>query len=74
MTRPYENLINAIVLQAVKDYRDDIKRLKKNTTNTDAMSTAMEIERFFHSAWYQTITSVDGDYLIQKLREEAKSK
>ena len=29
MTRPYENLINAIILQAVKDYRDALKRLKK---------------------------------------------
>ena len=74
MISPYENLINAIVLQAVKDYRDALKRLKKKPQNTDAMSTAMEIEQFFHSAWYQTITSVDGDYLIQKLREEAKSK
>lgn len=51
MTRPYENLINAIILQAVKDYRDALKRLKKKPQNTDAMSTAMEIERFFHSAW-----------------------
>jgi len=59
MTRPYENLINAIVLQAVKDYRDALKRPEEKTTEyTDAMSTAMEIERFFHSAWYQTITSV----------------
>ncbi len=29
MTDPYENLANAIVLQAVKDYRDALKRLKK---------------------------------------------
>ena len=29
MTDPYENLANAIVLQAVKDYRDSLKRLKK---------------------------------------------
>ena len=27
MTDPYENLVNAIVLQAVKDYRDALKRL-----------------------------------------------
>ena len=37
MTRPYENLINAIVLQAVKDYRDALKRLKKKPQNTEAM-------------------------------------
>lgn len=30
MTDPYENLANAIVLQAVKDYRDSLKRLKRS--------------------------------------------
>jgi hypothetical protein len=73
MTDPYENLANAIVLQAVKDYRDALKRLKKKPGNQAAMSDAMECERFFSSGWYKALTSVDGEYLIQKLREEAKS-
>ncbi len=64
---------NAIVLQAVKDYRDALKRLKKKPGNQAAMSDAMECERFFRSGWYKALTSVDGEYLIQKLREEAKS-
>lgn len=72
MADPYENLANAIVLQAVKDYRDALKRLKKKPGNQAAMSVAMECERFFRSGWYKTLTSVDGEYLIQKLREEAK--
>ena len=73
MTDPYENLANAIVLQAVKDYRDALKRLKKKPRNQAAMSDAMECERLFRSGWYKALTSVDGEYLIQKLREEAKS-
>ncbi|MGN8773040.1 hypothetical protein [Candidatus Weimeria sp. HCP3S3_B5] len=73
MTDPYENLANAIVLQAVKDYRDALKRLKKKPGNQAAMSDVMECERFFRSGWYKALTSVDGEYLIQKLREEAKS-
>ena len=73
MTDPYENIANAIILQAVKDYRDALKRLKKKSGNQAAMSDAMECERFFHSGWYKALTSVDGEYLIQKLREEAKS-
>lgn len=36
MTDPYENLANAIVLQAVKDYRDALKRLKKKPGNQAA--------------------------------------
>ena len=73
MTDPYENLANAIVLQAVKDYRDALKRLKKKPGKQAAMSDALESERFFRSGWYTALTSVDGEYLIQKLREEAKS-
>ena len=41
MADPYENLANAIVLQAVKDYRDAIKRLKKKSSNQVAMADGM---------------------------------
>lgn len=73
MLDPYENLASAIVLQAVKDYRDVLKRLKKKPSNKAAMSDAMKCEHFFRSGWYKTLTSIDGEYLITKLREEARS-
>lgn len=74
MTDPYERLANAIIISAVRDYRSALKRLKKNPRSRDAMQEAMECERFFHSRWYSTLTAVDGDYLIDRLREEARSK
>ena len=74
MSDPYENLANAIVLQAVKDYRNALKRLKKKSGNKAAMADALECARVFRSGWYKTLTSVDGEYLITKLREEAKPK
>ena len=58
---PYENLANAIILQAVKDYR-----------LTDNKSELEEIERFFHSDWFSVLTSLDPDLLIQKLRKEKR--
>lgn len=70
----YEHLANAIIIQAVKDYRSALKRLRKKRGNRDAMSDAMECERFFRSEWYKSLTGVDGEFLIKKLREEAKSK
>ena len=70
----YENLANIIILQAAKDYRSALKRIKMNPTNKDAMSSAMECERFFRSGWYSALTSVNGEYLIDKLREEVMSK
>lgn len=71
MTSPYENFANAIILQAVKDYRRALKLLSKNPHNRSAMAAVNEMERFFRSDWYETLTSVDGEMLIRKLREEA---
>lgn len=56
---PYEELANAIVLEAVKDYRlhDDERELAS-------------IERFFRSGWFSTLTSINPEMLISKLRKE----
>jgi len=67
---PYEKLANAIVLQAVSDYRAALKKVKKNSNNRDAIDGALQIEKFFRSEWYQTLTSLEGEYLIEKLRKE----
>ncbi len=67
----YEKLANAIILQAVKDYRGALKILKKRPENISAKSTKDEVERFFRSGWYQVLTEVDGEMLIRRLQEEA---
>lgn len=70
MMTPYENLANAIVLQAAKDYRTALKCLKVNPNNRDALADKNEVERFFRSGWYSVLTSVDGEMLIAKLKAE----
>lgn len=67
---PYENLANAIIITACDDYRMALKKIRRNPNNKEAMSEAMELERFFHSPWYSTLTSVDGDFIIRKIRTE----
>ena len=67
---PYERLANAIILQAASDYRRDLKKIKKNPQNRDVMNEVLQIEKFFRSPWYQVLTTVDGEFLIQKLRKE----
>ena len=69
---PYERLANAIILQAVTDYRVALKKIKAHPRNRDAINEALEIERFFRSGWYQQLTSVDGEYLIRRLQEEIR--
>lgn len=67
---PYEKLANAIILQAVKDYRTAKRKLKRNPRNHLAQSEVDSIERFFRSDWYSCLTEVDGEMLIKKLQEE----
>lgn len=74
MSAPYENLANSIVLLAVKDYRDALKKLKKWPRNEAAQIMKAEVEMFFRSAWYRELTSVDGEYLISKLQAEVEDK
>lgn len=66
----YENLANAIILQAVKDYRVVLKSLKANPRNRTAKADKEEIERFFCSDWFSLLTSVDGEMLIRSLQME----
>ena len=59
---PYEELANAIILQAVKDYwlTDDERELQ-------------EIERFLRSGWFGVLSKVDPEFLIKELREEKRN-
>jgi hypothetical protein len=70
MIDPYEQLANSIILQAVKDYRDALKKLKKRPNYEPAKIMKNEVERFFRSDWYRELTSVDGNVLIKKLKAE----
>ena len=67
----YQTLANAIIEQAAKDYRKDIKTLKRHPNSKAAMEDAMKIERFFHSSWFGMLTQIDPDFLINRLRKEA---
>ena len=69
---PYERLTNAIVLQAVADYRVALKKIKAHPKNREAISEALEIEKFFRSGWYSQLTDVDGEYLIRRLQDEIR--
>ena len=55
----YEKLAEAIILQAVKDYRDSC-----------SYQMRCSIERFFRSEWFMVLTTLDGEMLIKRLRNE----
>lgn len=67
---PYQNLANAIVLSAVKDYRDALKKLKKKPNNKLAADERDDIERLFRSGYFAILTEIDPEYLIDRLNKE----
>lgn len=72
-TKPYEELGNAVVLMAVKDYRDAVKKLSKGRKNTAAEDMKRECEKFFTSDYFNVFTSLDGKALLSKLEREVQS-
>lgn len=67
---PCERLANAIILREVDDYRDAMKRLAGFPHDHDSKRTKAEVERFFHSGWFSTLTSLDPEMLIERLTSE----
>ena len=67
---PYEALGNAVVLQAVKDYREAVHKLSRGKKNTIAESTKQECERFFQSQYFNVFTQLDGKALLSQLEKE----
>lgn len=67
---PYQRLANAIVVQAVKDWRYAVRKLKTNPTAWSAKHLKKHTEEFFLSGWFSDLTSVNGAYLLAELRKE----
>ena len=73
----YQELVIAIIKQAEKDYEGVLLRLFSRPTGTKRMGLLKEkaeLEDIFHSQWYQTLTEVDGDKLIELARLNAVEK
>ena len=67
---PWQDLGNAIILQAVIDYRAAKRKLKKNPFDRKALDLESEVLGFFRSDLYREITTIDADMLIKRLDEE----
>jgi hypothetical protein len=70
MNDNYYNLANAIIFQAVKDYRKALRTLSHYPNNRLAQYERRCIEQFFRSGWFGVLTSIDPEMLINKLKAE----
>ena len=63
-------LADAIVLQAVNDYRNALVGIAYDRKSAE--DVVKECERFFRSEYFGLLTKVSGEYLIDKLRQEVQ--
>ena len=80
--KPWEDFGNAIIVRACDDYVQALKELKKPKPDdsqkekawvikqNNALQEIRNINRFFKGRLYSLITSVDPEYIIQKLIKE----
>jgi hypothetical protein len=69
---PYESLANAIIMQAVKDYRTALLHSKKRPDSKGYQIEVASIERFFRSGWFGELTNLNAEYLIRRVNEEVQ--
>ena len=67
---PQEVLSNAIIVQAVKDYREARRRLRRRPDDKEAKASERELTRFFCSDYFSVLTRLDGPSMLQRLKEE----
>jgi len=70
MNNNCENLANAIILQAAKDYRKALRTLSLNPHNRSAQYECRSLEQFFRSGWFGVLTQLDPELLIRRLKAE----
>lgn len=63
----YEDLANAVIERAVLDYRMVLSGYKESYGK---ILSIKELERFFRSQWFGTLTKIDGERIITEVRKE----
>lgn len=64
------NLVVGIVRQDVQDWRNARRRLKKHPNNKTTEGIIIDCERFFRSAYFETLTNMNGKKFLEQLKDE----
>ena len=65
----YHELANAVIMQAVKDYRLALKQLYLWPDREEFQQDVAELERFFISDWFQILSDLDGPLLMKRVQK-----
>ncbi len=67
---PYKELANAVILQAIEDYRQWTKEYSGGHDDRKLRKKLVELKEFFRSEWFSLLTELDGEQLLARLKSE----
>ena len=67
MEENYKALANAIIIQAVKDFRAAYRTRKKFPDKANAEKQIREVTSFFCSQYFEVLSDLDGPTLLKKI-------
>ena len=70
----YQALANAVIVQAVKDFKPAYRRLKRHPNDKLAQDTVREITKFFCSDYFCALSDLDGPALLNRIIREMDEK
>ena len=65
-----EDLANAVIQLAIKDYEYVLRYLKRHPENEAALQEAERLEDFFYGQWFELITDAEPNYILPRLWEK----
>lgn len=66
---PYQELANAIVVTASRDY---MSAYKKYLRSGEGYAKVMKEEKFFFSEWFDILSGANPDYLIKAMQRKCE--
>ena len=70
----YQNLANAIIILAVKDYKVALARYMKYPNDKLNAHEVEKLEEFFLSDWFQLLSDLNGEQLMLDIERMVKKK
>ena len=70
----YEDLANAVIIQAARDYRAALRKLDVNPRHKESQWMKKDCEEFFQSKWFRFLTLVDLKKEIGRLIAQVEDK
>ena len=64
----WEELANAIIIQAIYDYRKALRNT--NRAHYSKYHSIDDLERFFFGEWFALLSKCDPHYIVKEIRQE----